>query len=88
MTTARIMITSAKLSFSTTASTPLISAAASRMMIMGSAICSKKRRIRDLPGASASRFLPFASRRRAASSALRPSAVVDSWFNVVSVSSQ
>ena len=88
MTTARMMITSEKLSFSTTARTPLMAAAASRMRIMGSAICSKKRRIRGFPFSAFRRFFPFFSSRRRASSVVRPFSVVSSDCSTVSFSLQ
>lgn len=76
ITTARMMITSAKLSPSTTASTPLMAAAASRMMIMGSVICWKNRLSRESFFPSASLFRPFFSSRAAASAALSPVSVL------------
>ena len=83
-TTVRMITTSAKLSPSTTASTPLMAAAMRSMIIMGSAICSKKRRMSGFPGGALSRFLPFSSRRRCASCALSPSALLCTSRSTVS----
>jgi len=88
MTTARMMITSAKLSPCMTASTPLIAAAASRMIIIGSAIWPKKRLIRDSLAGSFSLFLPCASSRFWASALLRPFSELSSSARTASFSSQ
>ena len=88
MTTNRMMITSAKLSFSTTASTALMAAAASRMIIMGSAICWKNRLIRESFLASSSLFLPFLTRRSSASAAVKPCSQESTSRNTASACSR
>ncbi len=72
MTTKRMMMESAKLSLEKKEVTPEMAAAASNMMIMGSAIWAKKRLTRESLGASASRFLPSAASLRSASSEVSP----------------
>ena len=88
MTTARMMITSAKLSPCTTDNTPLIAAAASRMMIMGSASWARKRLISGSFFPSASLFLPFLASRASASAAVSPSAVLCTSASTAAASSQ
>ena len=77
-TTARMMMTSAKLSPEMTAVTALTAAAHSKMIIMGSASCSSSLRHTGVFLPSASLLGPCCARRPAASASLRPPAALES----------
>ena len=82
------MITSAKLSFSMTARTPLMAAAIKRIIIIGSASCSKNLCTTDFPFAASNLFLPFSSKRFDTSMELSPSSEEFTAFITSAVSTQ